>query len=93
MTVAFSDSVYLMVVPTGAARTAVVWLPTRKLERDRPTRVKVRIGAGLKVALAARACDIVTVQVLSSLKPEQAPALGWSWWKRSKSYEPPRSWR
>ena len=71
---AFSDSVYLIVVPIGVyARTAVVWPPTRNVALVMPNFDSARIGAGLNVALTARACDIVTVQTLCALKPEHSP--------------------
>ena len=59
---AAGDQASLMVVPTGVyARTAVVWLPTRKIEFVMPNFVSDRIGAGLNVALAVGVLGMATL--------------------------------
>ena len=56
--------------------------------------LRVERGHASEEELAALTAVLLALRTrVQEEKPEQPPALGWSWWKRSKSYEPPRSWR
>jgi hypothetical protein len=56
--------------------------------------LRVERGRASEEELAAVTAVLLALRTGVREQPKQRPTtLGWHWWRRPKSYEPPRSWR
>ncbi|CAL9653648.1 acyl-CoA carboxylase subunit epsilon [Streptomyces sp. enrichment culture] len=57
------------------------------------TVLRVERGQADGDELAALTTVLLILRARGQAEPQQPPTLGWSWWKQTKGYAAPGSWR
>lgn len=57
------------------------------------TVLRVERGQADGEELAAVTAVLLALRARTQAEPEQPPTLGWSWWKQTRRYAAPGSWR